>query len=181
MKSSIRSLSNLFSVSVLSIAFVAGCSSNPHKAKEVDTKLKNAEEVGQNVTVGQNNSGEVVANRKMKLADQLRDLQREVYEMQFEIYGDEKLGRKGIYTVLRECMDKKGELKRMPSKAILTKAEDKFGGKMVLDESKNLVSVSDEYFLDRIKRFEAYKYGYENQKEDFDDKLRVCKNSKSEE
>lgn len=164
-----------FALALSALALVAGCSSNPHKAEETDTRLKNAEDVGQNVTVGQNDSGEVVASRKLKLADQLRDLQRDVYELEYEIYGDTKLGRKGIYTVLRECYDKGGELKRMPSRAILTKAEDKFGGKMVVDEKKNLVNLSDEYFLDRIKRFEGYKDGYEQQKDDFEDKLRVCK------
>lgn len=170
-----------YALSLALVAVIAGCSSNPHKAKESDTRLKNAEDVGQNVTVGQNDSGEVVASRKLKLADQLRDLQREVYELEYEIYGNDKLGRKGIFTVLRECYDKGGELKRMPSKAILTKAEDKFGGKMVIDENKNLVNLSDEYFLDRIKRFEGYKDGYEQQKEDFEDKLRVCKHASSKE
>lgn len=166
--------------SLVLVAVLAGCSSNPHKAEETNTKLKNAEDVGQNVTVGQNDSGEVVASRKLKLADQLRDLQRETYELEYEIYGNDKLGRKGIYTVLRECYDKGGELKRLPSRAILTKNEDKFGGKMVLDENKNLVSLSDEYFLERIKRFEGYKDGYEQQKEDFDDKLRTCKHASKE-
>lgn len=154
---------------------LSGCASNPHKAEEAETQLKNAEDVGANVSVGQNDSGEVIASRKLKLADQLRDLQREVYELEYEIYGNDKLGRKGIFSVLRECMDKGGEVKRMPSRAILTKAEDKYGGKMVLDEKKNLVNVSDEYFLDRIKRFEGYKDGYEQQKDDFEDRLRVCK------
>lgn len=152
-----------------------GCASNPNKAEETTTELKNSEDVGANVSVGQNDSGEVVASRKMKLADQLRELQKDVYEMEYEIYGNEKLGRKGIFGVLRECYDKGGEVKRMPAKSVLTKAEDKFGGKMVIDEKKNLVNVSDEYFLDRIKRFEGYKDGYEQQKEDFEDKLRVCK------
>lgn len=153
-----------------------GCSSNPHKAEEVDSRLKHSEDVGDRTKVGLNDSGEVVASRKVKLADQLRDLQQDVYEMEYEIYGNEKLGRKGIFGVLRECYDKSGELKRMPAKSILTKGEDKFNGKMAVDETKSLVNISDEYFLDRIKRFEGYKEGYESQKEDFEEKLRICKN-----
>ena len=153
----------------------AGCSHNPHKAEESKTVLENAEDVGANVSVGQNDKGEVMASRKEKLADQLRDLQKDVYEMETEIYGDNKLGRKGLYGVLRECLDAGGEVKRLPSRSVLTKGEDKFSGKMKVDEAKKLVSVNEEYFLDRIKRFEGYKDGYEAQKDDFEEKLRVCK------
>lgn len=165
----------LCSFGMVSVLGLAGCSSNPHKAESGTTELENAEDVGGGVSVGQNDDGEVVASRQEKLADQLRDLQREVYEMEAEIYGHEKLGRKGLYGSLRECLDQGGEAKRLPSKAILTKGEDKFNGKMVLDDKKTLVNVKDEYFLDRIKRFESYKENYESQKEDFEDKLRVCR------
>lgn len=157
------------------VLLTIGCKTNPHKAEEAETILKNGQDAGGGVTVGQNDSGEVVTNRKVKLADQLGDLQKEVYELEWEIYGNEKLGRRGMYGVLRECMDKSGELKRLPAKSLLTKSEDKHSGKMVIDEKKNLVNVSEEYFLDRIKRFEGYKDGYENQKEDFQEKLRICK------
>lgn len=152
-----------------------GCSSNPHKAESAKTELENSEDVGGGVSLGQNSSGEVVTSRQEKLADQLRDLQHEVYDMEAEIYGNEKLGRKGLYGVLRDCLDRGGEAKRLPSKSILTKGEDKFNGKMVLNEKKKLVNVSEEYYLERIKRFESYKDSYENQKEDFDEKLRVCR------
>lgn len=151
-----------------------GCATNPHKAKEEKTVLEGSQDVGAGVNIGQNEKGEVVASRKQKLADQLRDLQTDVYNLEADIYGHEKFGRKGIYGVLRECYDKDGSLKRMPSKAVLTKSEDKVGGKMVIDEQKNLVNVSEEFFLDRIKRFEDYKERYESQKDDFEEKLRIC-------
>lgn len=162
-------------LSFLAFGLLAGCSTNPNKAEEAKTRLENAEDVGANVSVGQNDKGEVLTSRKQKLADQLRDLQKDVYEMETEIYGDNKLGRKGIYGVLRECLDAGGEVKRLPTRSILTKGEDKFSGKMVVDEDKKLVNVNDEYFLDRIKRFEGYKDSYESQKDDFEEKLRVCK------
>lgn len=153
----------------------AGCASNPHKAEEAKTELENSEDVGGGVSIGQNSSGEVVSNRQEKLADQLRDLQREVYGLETEIYGDTKLGRKGLYGALKDCLDRDGSAKRLPSRAILTKGEDKFNGKMVVNERKKLVNVSEEYFLDRIKRFEGYKDAYESQQEDFEEKLRVCR------
>lgn len=151
-----------------------GCATNPNKATEAKTVLEGQESAGAGVNIGRNDKGEVVASRKQKLADQLRDLQTDVYNLESDIYGHEQYGRKGLYGVLRECYDKDGTLKRMPSKSVLTKSEDKIGGKMVIDEQKNLVNVSEEYFLDRIKRFEDYKERYESQKEDFEEKLRVC-------
>lgn len=159
---------------LLSASLIVGCKTNPNKAEEAETKLENQQSVGGGVDIGQNNKGEVLAQRKQKLADQLKDLQTGVYDLESEIYGHEKYGRKGLYGVLKECMDKKGELKRLPSKAVLTRQEEKFVGKMVVDEQKNLVNVSDEYFLDRIKRFEGYQEGYERQKEDFEERVRVC-------
>lgn len=161
----------------------AGCATNPNKAKETKTELQQSEDVGGGVNVGRNDKGEVVTSRKQKLADQLRELQTNVYQLESDIYGHEEYGRKGLYGVLRDCYDKGGELKRMPSKSILTKNEDSFNGKMVIDEKNALVNVNEEYFLDRIKRFQDYKDRYEQQKDDFEEKLRVCEvkgNSASE-
>lgn len=158
---------------VLSFLMVA-CSSNPHRPTEQDTTLQNAQDVGGGVTVGQNEKGEVVTSRKKKLADQLRDLQRSVYQLESDIYGHPEYGRPGLYGVLKDCYDKDGELKRLPGKAILTKKEDRIDGKMVIDENKDLVTVSEEFFLDRIKRFEDYRERYAAQKEDFAEKVRIC-------
>lgn len=170
-------LRSILTVSALSALMLAGCKSNPHKAEETKTALENQQSVGAGVDLGRNDKGEVITQRKEKLADQLKNLQTGVYGLESEIYGHEKYGRKGLYGALKECMDKKGELRRLPSKAILTKQEDKFVGKLVIDEKKDLVNVSEEYFLDRIKRFEGYSDGYEKQKEDFEEKLRVCENT----
>jgi hypothetical protein len=168
-------------ISSLVVLSQVGCKSNPHKAEEAKTALENQQSVGGGIEMGRNDKGEVITQRKEKLADQLKELQSGVYNLESEIYGHEKYGRQGLYGVLKDCMDKKGELKRLPSKAILTRQEDKFVGKMVLDEKKDLVNVSEEYFLDRIKRFEGYQDGYEKQKEDFEEKVRICQNTKKAE
>lgn len=168
-------------VSMISVVVFAivGCKTNPHKAIEAETAIKNQESVGGGVTLGQNDKGEVVTQRKQRLADQLRDLQSNVYQLESDIYGHEEYGRKGLFGVLKECLDSNpsGELKRLPSRTVLTKGEDKFNGRMVIDENKNLVNVSDEYFLDRIKRFEDYRERYEKQKDDFEDRVRICQAS----
>lgn len=151
-----------------------GCSSNPNKPEETTTVLENSQAVAHDTQLGLNEKGEVVASRKVKLADQLVGLQKEVYELEMEVYGSQALGRKGLYGILRKCLDEGDELKRLPARTILTKGEEDIRGKMVLDEDKNLVNVSEEFFVERIKRFEGYRESYLSQRDDFDERIRIC-------
>lgn len=158
---------------VLSL-MLSACASNPNKPEEMSTKLEKSEAISPDTQVGLNPKGEVVTSRKVGLAQQLMGLQREVYELEYEIYGNQELGRRGLYGILRRCLDEGNELKRLPPRNILTSKEDDIRGKMVLDEEEKLVNVKEEFFLERIKRFEGYKDSYERQKEDFDERIRIC-------
>ena len=44
-----------------------------------------------------------------------------------------------------------------------------------IDEKKELVAVTEEFLLDRTKRFENYRSNYIEQREDFDEHLRICR------
>lgn len=158
---------------LLALGAVA-CGSNPNKPEQQDTTLERAEAISPDSQVGMNAKGEVVATRKVRLADQLKGLQKEVYNLEVEIYGDQEMGRRGLYGILRRCLDEGDELKRLPARTILTRPEDDVKGKMVIDEHDQLVNVSEEYFLERIKRFEGYKEAYLAQKDDFEEKVRIC-------
>jgi len=158
----------------LTLLTFVGCSSNPNKPEETTTVLENSQAVAYDTQLGLNEKGEVVTSRKIKLADQLVGLQKEVYELEMEVYGNQELGRKGLYGILRKCLDEGDELKRLPARTILTKGEEDIRGKMVLDEDKNLVNVSEEFFLERIKRFEGYRESYLSQRDDFDERIRIC-------
>ncbi len=173
---------------ILLILFVGACSTNPNKAKEIETNLEHKEDAGQGVTLGLNKDGEMVTQKKMKMVDYLRILQREVYELEYEIYGSRELGRKGMFGALTDCLDEArskklggdGKASALPQKAVLTTTEDFQFSKIGLDEKKELVAVSEEFLADRIKRFESYKLNYNQQREDFEERLRICKASLNE-
>lgn len=173
---------------VLLTLFVCACSTNPHKAKEIETNLEHKEDAGQGVTLGLNKDGEMVTQKKMKMVDYLRILQREVYELEYEIYGNRELGRKGMFGALTDCLDEArskklggdGKASALPQKSVLTSAEDFQFSKIGLDEKKELVAVTEEFLADRIKRFEGYKANYNQQRDDFEDRLRICKASLNE-
>lgn len=158
----------------LLVLVASACGSNPNKPEQQDTTLERSEAISHDSQVGMNSKGEVVTTRKVRLADQLKGLQKEVYNLEIEIYGDQELGRRGLYGILRRCLDEGQELKRLPARTILTKPEDDVKGKMIIDENDQLVNVSEEFFLERIKRFEGYKEAYLSQKDDFEEKVRIC-------
>lgn len=168
---------------ILLALFVCACSTNPHKAKDIETNLEHKEDAGQGVTLGVNKDGEMVTQKKMKMVDYLKGLQREVYELEYEVYGNRELGRKGMYGALTECLDEArskklggdGKASALPQKSILTSAEDFNFTKAGLDEKKELVAVTEEFLNDRIKRFEGYNENYSQQREDFEERLRICK------
>lgn len=170
-------MKTIFILSLLmnSILFMS-CASNPNKPTEQDTTLDRSQEVGNDLSLGLNKKGEVVTSKKTELSNYLKALQQEVIQYETEIYGSEELGRNGLYGELRMCLDKGKELQRLPEKSILTKDERNLSGKMIIDEKNKLVSVSEEYLLERVKRFEGYRDLYEKQKEDFQERIRICKN-----
>lgn len=176
----------LFFISFL----VVSCSSNPNKAEKIETTLEKSQSLG-NGDMGLNEKDEMVFRRKFKLANYLRDLQSDVYELETYVYGSSTLGRPGQYGALRECRDfvrskhlkGDGKVSPMPKKLILTIKEDATitdilnktrDGKIGIDEKKEVVAISDEYILDRIKRFESHKDAYLKQKEQFEEDLRIC-------
>ncbi len=170
---------------------LSACSTNPNKAESVETKLSNKEDVGGGQSLGLNDKGEMVVQNKVRLATYLKDLQTEVYTLEAQIYGDQSVGRSGLYGVLRDCKDESRSKKYggdskvtpPPAKDIKTKGEDLSisaiiekvtPGKMGKNENKQLVGVSEEYLSDRIKRFEGYKSSYQERQVWFDEEVRKC-------
>jgi hypothetical protein len=170
---------------------VAACSHNPHKAEKIETKIENQEVIKPGESLGLNDKGEMIFQKKIQLASYLKDLQVEVYSLETEIYGDDSTGRKGIYGALRDCLDEvrskkhggDGKVAPPPTKDIRTKGEDMTitallekakEGKIGLDEKKKLVGVTEEYLLDRTKRFEGYRSVYQDRKEWFNEQNRKC-------
>lgn len=169
-------------LSVLSLViFLAACSSNPHKISKVEESLENEKKIGdQGYVVGKNDQSEFVVQKKVQIADYLKNLEKDVYALEHEIYGSRD-GNKGQRGVLEDCLVKANSLKlggdggyvQPPEKAILTESEGTLS-RISLDDKEQVIGVSEEYLLDRVKKFEAYKKNYSTQREWYDRENRIC-------
>jgi len=159
---------------------VTACSSNPHKAEKVNTKVENASEVSGETAVGVKD-GNMVVQRKVDMNEELRKLQYEVYELEDRVYGNRKYGSLGLYGVLRECKfqlsDPKngGDGKLIWTEPIdrVTDKEEDF--KIGIDEKNKLVGVSEEFLKDRIERFRGYRKILNKRQDEYEEKVAICK------
>ncbi len=162
------------------ICLVAACSHNPHKAKEIDTKIDNSERISGDTVLGVKD-GNMVVQRKVMMSEELRALQNEVYELEDRVYGNRKYGSLGLYGVLRECRlqlaDKAnggdGKLTWTEPIERVTEKEEEFN--IGLDESQKLVAVSEEMLKDRIARFRTYKTILQKRQDEYEEKVAICK------
>lgn len=163
----------------LSILFILGCSSSPHKAEKVDTTIEKTQSVGGGEQIGVKD-GKMVVQQKVLMGEELRRLQTDVYEMEDRIYGNRKYGSSGKYGMLKECRmeasDKSnggdGKLKWTEPMSRVTDSETEF--KIGLDEKDQLVGVSDEFLKDRIDRFKKYKTILQGREDELNEKLDIC-------
>jgi hypothetical protein len=158
----------------------SSCASNPNKAKEIDTKMERSEHISGDTSLGVKD-GNMVVQKKVMMNEELRKLQYEVYELEDHVYGNRKYGSLGLYGVLRDCRmqlsDPKnggdGKLKWTEPIDRVTDKEDDF--KVGIDEENKLVGVSEEFLLDRIKRFKGYKSILEKRQDEYEEKVAICK------
>ncbi len=161
------------------VAFSLACSSNPHKAKELETKMDNKEDVT-NEAIGLKD-GNMVVQKKVMMAEELRALQYSVYELEDRVYGNRKFGSQGLYGVLKECKaqiaDKAnggdGKLIWMEPLDRITDKEDKF--EIGVNAEKQIIGVQEEFLKDRIARFNRYKDVLMKREDEFNEKIDICK------
>lgn len=159
---------------------LAGCSSNPHKAEEIDTKIDNKGQVSGDTTVGVKD-GDMIVQKKVLMNEELRRLQNDVYELEDRVYGNRKYGSKGLYGVLKDCradlsskaLGGTGKLQWTEPIDRVTDKEEEF--KVGLDDKKQLIGVSEEFLKDRIERFKQYKLVLQKRQDEYEDKVEVCK------
>ncbi len=165
---------------LFAVAVLTACASNPHKAKEIETKMDNTEKISGDTSLGVKD-GEMMVQRKVQMNEELRRIQYEVYELEDRVYGNRKYGSSGLYGVLRKCRadisDPKnggdGKLKWTEPMDRITDKEDEF--KIGLDDKKKLVGVSEEYLHDRIERFRGYKQVLQKRQDEYEEKVEICK------
>lgn len=161
-------------LAVVLVLFLAACSHNPNKAEKIDTSITPKGNVnGETVGI---KDGEMIVQRKNSMAEELRDLQNSAYALQYEVYGN-PYGSPGLYGSLRNCRMKvstytDGKLAWTEAPEDIVQEADL--SKMGLDETKNLVGVSEEYLKDRITRFQAYRKTLEKRQFEYKQKNDMC-------
>lgn len=166
----------LFSIELLFTA----CTTNPHKAKDIETKMDNSAAITGDTTLGIKD-GNMVVQKKVMMNEELRKIQYEVYELEDRVYGNRKYGSLGLYGVLRDCRLQLSDLKNggdgklkwtEPIDRVTDKEED---FKIGLDEEKKLVGISEEFLADRIKRFKNYQNILNKRQDEYEEKVTICK------
>jgi len=163
---------------IVSLGLVS-CASNPHKAKEIDTKIDNMQKVNGTDNMGIKD-GNMVVQKKVMMNEELRRLQNSVYESEDKVYGNRKYGSLGLYGALKSCKIKlsskayggDGKLRWTEPIDRVTDKEDQFN--IGLDEKNKIVGVSEEFLLDRIQRFKKYKMVLNKRQDEYQEKLDIC-------
>lgn len=157
---------------------LSACASKD-KARDIETNLEKSQRVqGENLGV---KDGNVVVQRKVMLSEELRKLQREVFEKEYRLYGNPQ-GSKGLRDQLKDCYQRladpriggNGKLKDVQREDRLTKNETEF--KFGIDENKQLVSISEEGLSSRIARFKSYNNAYDERLHEMGGDIEVCEN-----
>lgn len=162
----------------LSVLLVVGCSSNPHKAEKIETKMEREQKVvDEKLGV---KDGNLVIQKKVEMAEEVRRLQHEVYELEDRVYGNRKYGSKGLYGSLKDCKVKMsskamgGDGKLMWTEPVdrVTDKEEEFT--IGIDEQDKIVGVSEEFLKDRITRFRKYRQTLQKRQDEYEEKLEIC-------
>ncbi len=157
------------------------CASNPHKAKQIDTSLEKQKSLNDEESIGVKD-GDMVYQKKVDMAEELRRLHINVYSLEDRVYGNRKYGSQGLYGVLKKCRAELvhprngGDGKLMWTEPMdrVTDKEDEFDIGYSRDK---LVGVSQEFLKDRIDRFKGYKKVLEKREDEYRDKVDICETS----
>ncbi len=159
--------------------FFAACGTDQHKAEEIDTAMESKGEVTGGEKVGVKD-GKMIVQKKVLMAEELRELQVNVYETEDRVYGNRKFGSQGMYGVLKGCRQKlamkehggTGTLRWIEPLERVTDKEEEFT--IGLDEKNELVGVSEEFLKDRIERFRKYRQILQKREDEFREKIDIC-------
>lgn len=158
---------------------VAFCSTNPHKAKKIDTRLDKKQALNNEQSLGVKD-GNMVFQKKVDMAEELRRLQIDVYSLEDRVYGNRKYGSNGLYGVLRMCRAELvspkngGDGKLMWTEPIdrVTDKEDEF--EIGYDDKDRIIGVSEEFLKDRIDRFKNYRRVLHKRQDEYEEKIEIC-------
>lgn len=165
----------LLSLLVLSLI---SCKSNPHKAENLDTKTEKEDVVASGEKIGLDSSGDMVYQKKVMMAEEIRKLQDDVYDLEDKVYGTRRYGTKGLYGKYSDCLKKS----KPENKATLPKIDklDRWSDKdedikIGVDTDKDkLASVTQEKLKDRMSKFQEYRRILQQKEDEYEDNLKTC-------
>ena len=164
---------------MMALWILSACSSNPHKAKDIETKMEKSAQVSGDTRLGVKD-GNMIVQKKVLLNEELRRLQNEVYSLEDRVYGHRKYGSEGLYGALKKCrlklsskeMGGDGKLMWTEPKDRVTDKEERF--EIGVDEKDKIVAVSEEFIKDRIDRFRGYRKILHKREDEYQEKLDIC-------
>lgn len=179
----IQQMQRMNFIAVLGVASfilsLVACSTNPHKAEKIETDLDKQEKMTGEQSIGVKD-GNMVFQKKVNMAEELRRLQVDVYSLEDKVYGNRKFGSQGLYGNLKSCrkdlVDPKnggnGKLKWTEPLDRVTDKEEEF--KIGLDDKDKIVGVSEEFLKDRIERFKEYQRVLHKREDEYAEKVEIC-------
>jgi hypothetical protein len=155
------------------------CSTNPHKAKEIDTTVEKQQHLNDEQSIGVK-EGNMIYQKKVDMVEELRRLQINVYSLEDRVYGNRKFGSSGLFGVLKKCRTEVtspkngGDGKLMWTEPIdrVTDKEEEFD--IGYDKKDQIIGVSQEFLKDRINRFKEYKRVLQKREDEYQEKVDIC-------
>jgi hypothetical protein len=116
--------------------------------------------------------------KKVLLAEELRRLQDDVWEIEDRVYGTRRYGTQGLYGKYSECFNKVPSSGRsdLPAMEKLSRWSDKeeneqFGFDI---DKEHLSSVNEEKLRDRINKFQEYRRVLQEREDQYIDNIKTC-------
>lgn len=167
-------------LSFLALSFLFAACANPHKAKDLDTKVDMTAPVNAGGVIGVKD-GDMVYQRKVMMNEELRNLETEVYGLEAKVYGGPRyLDNRDLYGVLKDYRAEMSEIENGGDGKLLwtekrdyVTAEDDLN-KIGIEDKKKIVGVSEEYLKDRLERFKNYRKVLMARQEEYETKVKVC-------
>lgn len=161
--------------------FVAlgACKSNPNKAVELNTEIEKTTLVSNDERVGVNEDEEMVYQRKVLLAEDIRKLQNSVVETEDRVYGTRAYGTTGLLGAYRRCYqqlmpDRREQFPAPEGPDRMSEREEDV--KIGIDtKSDKLHAVSEEKLVDRLTRLREYRKTLQTREDGMSEGIERCR------
>lgn len=175
----------LIAIPIIMTLTLSACTSD--KVKDIHTDLNHQETSSKDTSVGVNKDGNMVVQKNVNLAKELRRLEQEMKESEDRVYGTRAYNTTGLDGQLKKCAATKTEkeakdLQVDPLERLgdtdhdLNLAEDREAGTDT--KTGNLIVQSEEKLSAKIKKITKYRSRLIEKEDEIRTKLAKCKSGK---